>query len=785
MYPSDFDLILLNERKICGKCGRCRKDKRGWKDYNSHEKLLYYILGGVFLLTILFVIVSIIVGMKLNDPEEVIYPTKPATTTLLPPWLTTTSTLPTTTTTTTTTEHPATNTCLDTECVLAASQMMAKMSSEKVNPCEDFYKYACGGFLEDPIPDTQSLWDQFTITEELWAKDFQKILETEIDEEEPEPITQAKQLYASCMNLGNSDYTELKTEVDALLLPAGTELAEVLANLRKNLGANYLFKTYVDLDEIYTEGPRQIYIDQPEFGLSRPFLSDPAHNSYAAYKTLVEEVFNAIYTSGGTEAAEAVLKIETGLDKISTIPEERRNRTALYNPMTVQELYELSEMEPDKSAIKWDVFFENLLGEIDLEMDLEELTVIVRDVDYFTSVNSFLESVNPDELRIFLQWRTIQEIATASSLELQELFFKFQQATEGLYTAPRRWRICADQTSSLMGHAVGYAYLQENPIEETKSKVDYMIFIIKDAFVYLLNYREDLYTWMTPETKLQILEKLSTLTAQIAYPDFFENPKENDTIESYYEDLKFRNPENLMLNVLDILKWEGISSLQAIQASKDITRWTHDPLVVNAFYSPTNNAITIPAGVLRKPWFNVDMTVEYLNMATLGTIIGHEIIHGLDDLGRQYDPSGNLTEWWDEDSLSQFTELTQCFVDQYSQYEVPDLGMKLNGRNTVAENIADNGGFNLARMAYTLNYGAEKILPGFDANGFTDGQLYYLAYAQSFCGSYTKEEMERTVKVDTHVPDPFRVRGVLENNEEFKSVWSCETSRSQDTCQIW
>ncbi|XP_013791718.1 membrane metallo-endopeptidase-like 1, partial [Limulus polyphemus] len=273
------------------------------------------------------------------------------------------------------------------------------------------------------------------------------------------------------------------------------------------------------------------------------------------------------------------------------------------------------------------------------------------------------------------------------------------------------------------------------------------------------------------------------MTQKIGYPEFITNSTE---LDKEYEGIVL-HPDKYFENGLENLKHYALQEQLKLRSPVNRNRWVTSPAVVNAFYTRSKNLISFPAGILQPPLYHQNYP-RFLNYGGIGVVIGHEVTHGFDNKGRQFDPNGNLQSWWHNDSLNRFQARAECVVQQYSNYVVPDLSIPLNGINTQGENIADNGGVKQAFRAYKRwaeKYGPEASLPGINLNHY---QLFFLQFAQIWCGISRPKAAVHTVRVDAHSPGRFRVVGTLSNLKEFSEVYHCPLSspmNPQKKCEVW
>ncbi|XP_026482131.1 neprilysin-1-like [Ctenocephalides felis] len=290
--------------------------------------------------------------------------------------------------------------------------------------------------------------------------------------------------------------------------------------------------------------------------------------------------------------------------------------------------------------------------------------------------------------------------------------------------------------------------------------------------------------WMDAATRVATADKSRRMKEHIGFPEWL---LDDQKLEQYYRGVLISESTH-MENMLSVLNWRMRLQLESLHSAEDgMHNWATDPISVNAFHTFQTNAITVPIAILQYPFYHLGL--EALNYGSLGSILGHELTHGFDDSGRQYDKEGNLRQWWSEDTVEKYIEKTKCFIDQYSKFYMPDIGEYINGELTLGENIADNGGLREAFAAYQIyikENGRESYLPGFE--DFTHEQLFFLSYGNLWCETSTPES-SRWALEDEHCPGKYRLRGVLTNSKEFSKAWKCKLGSgmnpNNDKCTIW
>nr|KAI8736327.1 neprilysin-like [Biomphalaria glabrata] len=400
---------------------------------------------------------------------------------------------------------------------------------------------------------------------------------------------------------------------------------------------------------------------------------------------------------------------------------------------------------------------------------------------YFERLTTVLTNTPKRTVANYLIWRFIIFVLKTSALgeKYMNLLTNYNKVLFGTSSERARFRICGSYTTNVLRLAVGRMFIENNFDPDSKIIGLDMIKELQVAFDELL---EDL-DWMDDPTKVVAKEKNSYIAPKIGYPEEIKN----DTyIEELYSKLEF--DENFFENILIVERESYYENLRELRKPIDKEKWSIAPSTVNAFYNPLNNQILFPAGILQPPFFSKTYP-KSLNFGGIGVVIGHEITHGFDDRGRLYDKYGNLAKWWSPDAENKFKAKAQCIIDQYSNFTVTDIHMKINGVNTQGENIADNGGLKQAYRAYRnwvkTQGKEEQNLPGLH---FSNNQLFFINFAQLWCTLMTEGDALNRVRIGSHSPGEFRVVGSVQNSHDFATAFQCPVGSSMNPihkCHVW
>ncbi|NWU96320.1 NEP protein, partial [Upupa epops] len=694
--------------------------------------------------------------------------------------------------------------CKTSDCIKSAARILENMDPT-AEPCDDFYQYACGGWLKrNVIPETSSRYSNFDILRD----ELEVVLKDVLDRPSSNDITavqKARTLYRSCINettidsrggrplislLPNvSDWPVATTNWDSSY--GATWTAETaIAQLNSRYGKKVLINFFVGTDDKNSTA-HIIHIDQPGLGLpSRDYYEctgayKEACSAYVDFmisvaKLILQERNISVNENNITEQMKKVMDLETEIANATTKSEDRNDPLLLYNKMTLAQLQKNFSLEIDNKAFNWSKFINDIMSTVQINIENTE-HIIVYDPDYLIKLKPILSKYTPRDLQNYMIWRFIMDLVNSLSRNYKDTRNAFRKALYGTTSETAVWRRCTNYVNGNMENAVGRLYVEEAFAGDSKHVVEEMIADIRDVFVKTL----DELTWMDAETKRKAEQKATAIRERIGYPD--EIVTDDNKLNSEYQELSYKE-EEYFENIIQNLVFTQKKRLKKLREKVDKEEWISGAAVVNAFYSASRNQIVFPAGILQPPFFSASQP-KSLNYGGIGMVIGHEITHGFDDNGRNFNENGDLVDWWTEESARNFKELSQCMVYQYGNFSW-DLagGQHLSGINTLGENIADNGGVRQAYKAYenfVTKHGKEKLLPGLEMN---HKQLFFLNFAQVWCGTYRPEYAVNSIKTDVHSPGKFRVIGSLQNSPEFSEAFSCTKTNYMDPdkkCRVW
>ncbi len=640
-----------------------------------------------------------------------------------------------------------------------------------IDPCVDFYQYACGNWIKNSeIPPDQSQWVSFVELHERNLDIERGILEKAATGGASRNGVDQRigDLYGSCMDekaVNAKGISAVKPELDrvAAVQDKGT-LIDELAHLDV-VGAGSLFSFY-SASDLHNADQVIAYIDQG--GLTLPdrdyYIKDDNPKMKEMRQHLVEYVTQSFVLAGQTppqaaDSAQTVLRIETALAKASM------DRTARRDPKNRDH-----KMSRDQAVALGPNFYLNRYFRAVGAPNFSQLNV--TNPDFFKQVNAVLDSESLDSLKTYVSWHALNAAAPWLSQPFVDANFTFQQNLTGQKEIPARWKRCVNLTDRELGEALGQRYVDATFGAEGKQRMLKMVDALEKS---LAEDIRDL-SWMSDETKKQAKVKLEAIRNKIGYPDVYRD----------YSSVVIK-PDDLLGNIAQANAFESKREIAKIDKPLDRKEWGMTPPTVNAYYSGSFNEIVFPAGILQPPFFDKTMD-DAVNFGGIGLVIGHELTHGFDDQGRKFDPQGNLHDWWTEQDGKEFEKRAACVADEYSNFVAVD-DLKLNGKLTLGENTADNGGARIALMALEHMIADDKTgKEGQKIDGYTPEQRYFLGFARVWCEKRRPEVARVRVLTDPHSPGKYRVDGVVQNMPEFQKAWGCKAGQpmvAENACHVW
>jgi predicted metalloendopeptidase len=652
---------------------------------------------------------------------------------------------------------------------LAQSGIVPDWIDRSADPCTDFYAFACGGFMKTAtIPPDRASWGAIQIVVKD-AEDFlHKVLDDAAQAKAGDPVTdKIGAYYAACMDeaaIEKSGIAPIQPLLDTI---ARVTDARSAAAAVVELHANGVFP-------LFAIGPQQDAIDATQViatldqaGLGLPDRSyyleaKPAlvkvRTAYAAHLVRLFQLLGQPERQARASAADA-MRVETQIARLQQDKIVRRDPHATYHRV-------------ERAGLEGKIAPSFPWGDYLKALGIPGVTAIsVNDPAYYKGITALLRGEKPAVLRSYLTSVVLRDSADELGKAWVDEGFTLAKLLAGVKELPPRWRRCLRRVDGDLGELLGQSYVKARFAGDAKQRaVD-----LTKAVLAAMRVELDHLPWMDDPTRAAAKQKLDKMAYLVGFPD---------TWRKY--DFEIRRTDYAG-NVRAATRWEIARQLGKIGKPVDRFDWVMTPPTVNAYYEPSLNELALPAGQLQAPFFGATFHPAVNFGSTGGGTIGHEMTHGFDDEGSQFDADGNLREWWSKPTREKFTAATQCVIDQYAKYEaVP--GVKLNGKLTAGENIADNGGVKLAFQAYQAWKTQQNTPVQTQIDGFSDEQLYFMAYGQSWCDKVTPEALETQARTNPHSPAMWRVNGVIVNQPGFGPAFKCAAGTPMNPakqCSVW
>uniref|UniRef100_A0A3Q1F5L1 Endothelin converting enzyme-like 1 n=1 Tax=Acanthochromis polyacanthus TaxID=80966 RepID=A0A3Q1F5L1_9TELE len=673
--------------------------------------------------------------------------------------------------------------------LLRAARFVQANIDPTIQPCQDFYSFACGGWLRrHGIPEDKLSYGIITAIGEHNEEKLQRLLLEPIRRHGPNSAERkVKEFYRSCINikeidkLGSSPMTEVLDSCggwDLVGAPPGAagwetegapqrpDFNELLYRTQGVYSTAVFFSLTVNVDD-KNSSRNAIRIDQE--GLTLPERSlylgqdEDSVKILAAYKALMERLLSMLGALNPTENSKEIIELETRLANItvSEYDDQRKDISTMYNRITLRQLQRIAP------SLHW----KRLLDRIFNDSFLEDEEIVVLATDYIQKVSEIIKTTSKRVLHNYMLWRIVAALSEHLTTAFRSTIHEFSREIDGTEQQLELGRLCLTQANKHFGMALGALFVQQHFSSQSKAKVQELVEDIKHS----LDLRLQELDWMDEATKDAARAKVWSLTEPL-----------HSHSDSSYLCLQFDVDEKTYFkNILNSIKFNIKLSVKKIHEEVDKTAWLLPPQALNAYYLPNKNQMVFPAGILQPTLYNPEFP-QSLNYGGIGAIIGHELTHGYDDWGGQYDRHGNLKQWWTEESYRKFQRKAECIVKLYDNFTV--YNQKVNGRLTLGENIADMGGLKLSYYAYqkwVREHGPERPLPGLK---YTHEQLLFIAFAQNWCMKRRSQSIYLQLLTDKHAPEHYRVIGSVSQFDEFARVFHCSKGSPMnpvDKCSVW
>ena len=646
-----------------------------------------------------------------------------------------------------------------------------KAMDRSADPCEDLHQFACGNWLvNNPIPADQSRWSTYGKAyvdnqRYLWG-----ILQENAKDNPQRNATQTLigDYFAACMNTDKIDEwgsQPLSDDLQAIAqLEDKKQLGGLIGRLIKHTDARAFFiglgseqdaeDSSLMIGGIHAGG---LSLPDRDYYLEINEKKEATRQAYVAHLAAMFELLRESAEQAETSAA-TVMRIETALAKASLTRVERRDPHKVYHRKSLQEL---EQMVP---AINWTAMFKQTGLNPAPWLNLSQPAFI-------TETQATIERESLDDLKTYLRWGLVNTRAQLLSKPFRDQDFAFYKAhLRGITEQSPRWRTCVSQVDNQLGEALGREFVERSFPPERREEARHMSMQIQQVMAERINQL----AWLSPETRAQAQDKLKKMRNKIGYPDKWRD----------YSSIKVSR-DDYFGNVTRATGFDLDRQLARIGQPVDLDEWFMSPATVNAYYNPSMNDINFPAGVLIPPLYDSKMD-DAPNYGNTGGTIGHELIHGFDDEGRQFDADGNLRDWWTAQDAAAFKERADCIREQYATYHVID-DIFINSELTSGEDIADLGGLVLAWEAWKMETADQQLEP---ADGFSPDQRFFVGFAQWACGGERDESLRLHAATDPHSPPKYRINGVVVNMPEFARAFSCKADAAmvkpvEKVCRIW
>ncbi len=636
-----------------------------------------------------------------------------------------------------------------------------------VNPCDDFYRFTCGGWMKkNPIPADQSNWSVYA----KLANDNQQFLWGILaDDAKATNRTPNQQkigdYFAACMDTAAIDkrgISPIRPELDAIdKLRDRKALIAYIGPLNSRMMGTFFFDAGPTQDPgdssqmIAEVGAGGLGLPDRDYYVKTDPKSEETRQKYLAYITRILTL-SGESSAQATQDAATILRIETTLAKASLTLVERRDPYKLYHSMSV------ADLEKINPAVSWPAYLAAQGAQAVSSLN-------VTQPDFQKTLSSVLSTEPLPALKVYLRFHVLTAAAPSLSSPFETASFDFySHYLRGTEQMPPRWKRCVRGVDHNLGEALGQEFVRRTFSPETRQKT----LLMTDQIEQAMQSEIERLDWMSPTTKVEALRKLHAIRNKIGYPDKWRD----------YSKLDIR-PGDYFGDVVRATQFESNRQWAKVGKPVDRTEWGMTPPTVNAYYDPQMNDINFPAGVLQPPLYD-PKSDDAPNYGNTGSTIGHELTHGFDDEGRQFDAQGNLKDWWTKEDAQGFEDRINCLRNQFANYIVVD-DIHINSKLTSGEDVADLGGTLLAYIAWQKTIENQRLKP---VDGFTPDQRFFIGFAQWACENTREASRRLQALTDPHSPGFARINGIVSNMPEFATAFGCKVSQpmvKQKVCKVW
>ncbi len=648
---------------------------------------------------------------------------------------------------------------------LQAVGLDAASMDRSVDPCDDFYQFACGGYIKTTVipADKPIAMRSFVDISDKNLEYLHGILDAARTKPGADPLMQkVGAYYGACLDeetankLGTKPILPWLTQIKSVKDPASLSTVIIALQMAG-------FSPLIPLGSTTDPGDATkviagiqqggLGLPEREYYLKTDDAAKKLRDTYEAYvaSTLVA---GGYAQADATRLAGDILALETAIAKT------HKDRVSMRDPKGTYNKMDRAALAKAMPHFAWDKYW--AAAKVPT---LKEITVSTP--DFLTGVDALIVSTKPEVWRAYLTAYVVKSTAPLLTTELDAASFKFRAVLSGATEQEPRWKRCVQSTDGALGEIIGQIFVRDRFAGDSKKAAEAEV----AAIVSAMGDNLAALSWMDPTTKTKAAEKLKAMVSQIGYPKKWRTYAFKLDSKTYYA------------NAMSSRRAETVRDFAKIGKPVDHDEWGMTAPTVNAYYDPSQNQMVFPAGILQPPFYSIDASIP-VNLGGMGVVVGHELTHGFDDEGSQYDAQGNLKSWWQPETEKLFKQRTQCVIDQYSKYQIS--GVNLNGGSTVGENIADIGGVKLALAAYrTLRAPAPDTVV---ADGFSEDQQFFLGFGQAWCAKARPEFEKMRAATDPHSPARWRVDGALSATPEFSRAWSCKQGakmRPANACVVW